>query len=305
MAGGGNPAAAQNPAAMSGARPNVFNQSASAYTGALNGTQGAMQYAAYAPVEQATAATYNADQMAAARQFADTDLDPYWNPYQSNVIDQTQADMERSRMMQQNNTDAAAQAARAFGGSRHGIANAETNRNYYDRLGSTLGGLRHQGYTNAQGAAFQDIGNEMNVNANNMQATNAARAANAAAQTQVSMANAAAENAATQARINNLFGGASQLGSLSNLGFGMGQDINRTLARDGAMQQGAQQAVIDSARGRWDQHTGAPGQSLSYPLAAIGAVPVPQSTTTSQKNGIGSILSAGIGMFGPSGLGLL
>lgn len=139
-----------------------------------------------------------------AGQFAGTDINPYMNPFLGQVVDQTSADMERARLIQQNQADDAAQRAGSFGGSRHGIANAETNRNFYDRLGATMGALRSQGYENAQRAAFQDIGNRMqadlanqgmdfNVGRANMDATNTARMTGANNRTQASMANAQRE----------------------------------------------------------------------------------------------------------------
>jgi hypothetical protein len=154
----------------------------------------------------ASGSGYNAAQMGpvanvTAGQFAGMDMNPYMNPYLNNVVDQTQADMERARLVEQNATNDAMTAAGAFGGSRHGIANAETNRNYYDRLGSTMGQLRNLGFQNAQQAAFQDIGNTMqadlanqnvqyNVGAGNRDATNQARMTGANNSTSASIANA-------------------------------------------------------------------------------------------------------------------
>ena len=52
------------------------------------------------------------------------------NPYTQAVTEQSLKDLERSRQLQQQQTSAQATAAKAFGGSRQGIAEAETNRAY-------------------------------------------------------------------------------------------------------------------------------------------------------------------------------
>lgn len=227
--------------------PNLQNQVAGAYTGALQGTQQAMGMnlgmtpamantaTAFAPA--ATAMTgqatgynaftglgpdgnpmpgfgggtasgggYTAAQMGpvrdvTARQFAGTDMSQYMNPYLNTVVDQTAADMERARLIQQNQADDAMTSAGAFGGSRHGIANAETNRAFYDRLGATTGQLRNLGFESARDSAFRDIANTMqadlanqgmdfNVGSFNTGQTNEARRTGANNSTAASIANA-------------------------------------------------------------------------------------------------------------------
>jgi hypothetical protein len=67
-------------------------------------------------------------------------------------------DLERQRQMQQSQMGAAATAAGAFGGSRHGIAQAETNRAFADQGAQMAAGLRSQGFNTALGAAQQQQG---------------------------------------------------------------------------------------------------------------------------------------------------
>ena len=183
-------------------------------------------------------------------QIAGSDLSAYTNPYETQVVDQSLADLERSRLMQQNQLGAQASAAGAFGGSRQGIAEAETNRAFADQASRTASGLRQSGYQNAQQLAGQDIGRQMQ---------------------------------ADQFGVQQRLGAASQMGQLGQQAFNTGQTINQNQMQQGLMQQGMQQALIDAARGQYAGFTGAPQQSLSLPLAALGAQPN-QSTTTQQKN---------------------
>lgn len=86
----------------------------------------------------------------------DMDVGSYMNPFLNTVAGNTVNDMERARQMAQMQNSNAATAASAFGGSRQGIVEAETNRNYFDRLGNTLGSLYATGFDTAAGLAGRD-----------------------------------------------------------------------------------------------------------------------------------------------------
>lgn len=79
---------------------------------------------------------------------------------------------------------------------------------------------------------------------------------------------------------------ASGLGSLGQQGFNIGSQIQQQQAQQGLLQQGVQQALIDAAKGQYAGFTGAPGASLSAPLAALGAIPNQSTTTSSQTPGL-------------------
>ncbi len=76
-------------------------------------------------------------------------FEDYLNPYTGEVIDTTMQDMERQRQMAMGDIAGSAQAANAFGGSRHGIAEAETNRGFADEMGQISAQLRDQGFNTA------------------------------------------------------------------------------------------------------------------------------------------------------------
>jgi hypothetical protein len=65
-----------------------------------------------------------------AGSFLNQNIQDYLNPYTQAVTTQSLADLERSRQLEQQRTAAQATAAKAFGGSRQGVAEAETNRAY-------------------------------------------------------------------------------------------------------------------------------------------------------------------------------
>ena len=194
-------------------------------------------------------------------------MSQYSNPYETGVVNQNLADIERSRLLAQNNMGAQATAANAFGGSRHGIAESETNRGFADRAAAMSGQLRQQGYNTSQQMARQ-----------------------------AQMQNQQAQLQGQQQRM----GAASQLGTLSNLGFGMGQQINSQMQNQGLQQQAVQQAVIDAAKARYAGYTAQPNQALNMPLQALGAAPYDTnaSQTSNYSPGLFDYLTLGATAFG-------
>jgi len=84
------------------------------------------------------------------------DISAYANPYQTDVINAAISDLERSRQIQQIQAGDRAAAASAFGGARHGILESEADRAYFDSVGRTTAGLRHQGFETAAQLGMSD-----------------------------------------------------------------------------------------------------------------------------------------------------
>jgi hypothetical protein len=105
-----------------------------------------------------------------AGQLADADLNPYMNPYTQNVIDTSLNDLDRFRQGAISGNQASATRSGAYGGSRHGVADAETNRGFLDQAGSLVANLRNTGFQNAQQGAMFDINNRMGADQFNVNA---------------------------------------------------------------------------------------------------------------------------------------
>jgi len=123
----------------------------------------------------------------------------------------------------------------------------------------------------------------------NMAAQNQAAQFGAGASNQMSLANQSAGLQANQQRL----GAASQLGGLGQQAFNTGQTIQQNQMQQGLLQQAMQQQLIDAAKQQYGGYTGAPMQSLSAPLAALGKSQGPQTTTQSQNPGLLSYLQTG------------
>ena len=203
------------------------------------------------------------------------------NPYEQQVVSGALSDIERQRQMQANQLAAQFQGSRAFGGSREAIQQAELGRQALEQGASTAASLRQQGFGQALQAAAQQPG--MGQRAPEFGLGQGMQA---------QLANQAARLAGSQQRL----GAASQLGSLSNLGFGMGQTIQGQMAQQGALQQQLQQQIMNAARQQFEGFRNYPAQALGYYAQALGATPTPQSSTTSRQPGLFDYLTLGMSL---------
>lgn len=123
-----------------------------------------------------TAGAYNATQNelgytpsnVTAGQIASTDLAPYMNPFQRDVIDATLQEFQNGNALGLNQLRASTPTG-AFNGSRQGVAEGQLTADNARTLASTLAGLNTANFQQAQGAAGQDINNrfaadQFNVN---------------------------------------------------------------------------------------------------------------------------------------------
>ena len=127
-------------------------------------TQG--QYAPLSPqgnfnVNQAAAGGLQQAMQGTQRAMAGPNIGQFMNPYTSMVTGQTLSDLERQRQMAVNTTGAQATQAGAFGGSRHGVAEALTNEGFARQGAQTFGNLQQQGFNTALGAAQAQQGLQM------------------------------------------------------------------------------------------------------------------------------------------------
>jgi hypothetical protein len=274
----------------------------------------------------------NAERVAAG-QIAGTDLSAYTNPYESQVVGQSLSDLDRARQMQAMQLNAQATRAGAFGGSRQALMQSELGRNYLDQSARTASGLRQAGFQNAQQLAGQDIASRMQADLANQSTGLQAGTTNAQLAQQVNLANQAARNNMSQFNVGNQFqaslanqnarnnmsqfnignqlqaslanqgatlagsqqrlNAAGQLGSASNLGFGMGMDLQNQAMQQGALEQGINQMILDRAQAQYAGMQNAPAQSLGYMSQALGATPTPMTQTNTKQPGLFDYLTLG------------
>lgn len=93
---------------------------------------------------------------------AGPNINQFMNPYSGMVTATTLQDLERQRQMQMNDIGAQATRAGAFGGSRHGVAEALTNQGFAQQGANTFANLNQQGFNTALNAAQ----NQQNIQSN-------------------------------------------------------------------------------------------------------------------------------------------
>ena len=150
------------------------------------------------------------------------DIGAYMNPYTQNVTDQGLRDINRSRQIQQEKSAAGAVAAKAFGGSRQGVLEAETNRAYDENALRYVGEQNARAFQAAQEGAEADLRRQMEAR----------------------LANQGAGLQANQQRIT----ASGQLANIGAQGQQMGFAGANQLAQQGLLQQGFTQTQIDALR---------------------------------------------------------
>jgi len=149
-------------AGMADLAPTVAAQDpyqAAAYAQAVDPTTGLGAYQPYLATagQAATAAGALTGPMTAAQTTA------YMSPYQTQVIDASLADYDAQAAKSRLGLGAQAVAGGAFGGGRHGIAEAEFDVGSNRGRATLQSGLRQQGFQQAQQARQQDLANQMGL----------------------------------------------------------------------------------------------------------------------------------------------
>jgi hypothetical protein len=85
----------------------------------------------------------------------------YMNPYTSDVIDRTAADMQRQGQIGIRDLGSTAQGQGAFGGARHGLAEGTLMSEVNKNVGDLSSQMRQQGFGQAMQLAGQDVNNQM------------------------------------------------------------------------------------------------------------------------------------------------
>jgi len=206
------------------------------------------------------------------------DISQYMNPYTQEVIDRSLADIERQRLMQQQQTAAQAQAAGAFGGSRQGVAQALTNEAFARQAAQTSANLRQQGFGQATGLAQSDLNRQLQA----QQLNQAAGLSGAGFQ----------------------LGAQSQLGGMGLTGYNLAQtELDRFMANEAA-KQGMQTGLYGQQIGQAQSFFGQPAQALGYVPSAISGLPYSQSTTQGMQPGLFNYLTLGAMMYPGSRVGV-
>jgi hypothetical protein len=186
----------------------------------------------------------------------------YTNPYESQVVETALGDIERSRQLAVQQGAAQATRARAYGGSRQALTEAETNRAAMEQAARTSAQLRAQGFETAGRMAAQDVGFGLQ-----------------GAQQRLSAAQQL--GALTQAAQGGQLAGAGQIGQLGIAG--TQSEVGRANALAGYQQAQAQLALQEAQqRAAMAQATSAADLARGGQLAQLGLSGQQAATTGAQ-----------------------
>lgn len=188
-------------------------------------------------------------------------MNAYRNPYTQQVTNRAINDIGRTTAMQQEVNRASAANAGAFGGSRHGLVEAETNAAAQRNIGDLSANLNLQGFNTAAGLAQNDITNRMTGGANAV-------------------------------------AGAGVLGNLATSGFNMGNTLQNQQWQQGLVAQQMQQQQLNDAQQQFYGFANSPLNYLNMMGSALSGSPLSGNTTqTSQYTpGLGDYLSFVMGL---------
>jgi len=248
-------------------------------------------------------------------QLATTNLNPYMSPYQQQVIEAGQADIERQRQLASENLAAQAQRAGAFGGSRQAVQEGILAGEALRQAGALSAQQRQQAFETALRSGQFDIGqtqaartmasqqqfqaSQLAQQAREAAAAReqAARQGNMQAANQFALQQAQLEQAANQANYQGQFQAAniqqSAAGGLTGLGgqmFGQGMRGLEQQQRAAALAQQQQQQMLNAARQQTLANLGYPGQALQTGTGILGQLPS-SSMSTDGRPGLFGILS--------------
>lgn len=231
---------------------------------------------AYAPLMESAKGTYGMgvtsamsgyDEFGRPLAYDPQSYRPYYDPYVEEVIDRTQADIQRSGDIQRQRAAGQAVGAGAFGGSRAAVQQQEIQRNVEEQKARTGAQLRSQAFNQAQEQAQSAFQNQM-------------------------------QRGQTGAQIFQGLGTAQAgLGQLAQtLGY---QDV-QNLLNVGGIEQKQRQAEYDVQRQSAIEEAYEPFQRFSYMSDIFRGVPSTQSTMTAksapEQNVLGSTIGTTMGL---------
>ena len=238
----------------------------------ITGTDLAAQMAAYGGVYQPSQITAQKTNLGLGQ--GPGTIGSYMNPFSEMVRKNALADLESSRQTAIQQMGERANAAKAFGGSRQGVAESLTNLGFAKQAGNLGATLNEQAFNQAMAAQQADI----------------------ARQSAADIANQQAGLQGAQLRL----GGASQLGNLAAQQQALRLGGAQAVMGAGGARQALDQQQMDAIRNIGLQRLGVVQSSLGAQPANLGM----QSTTPQYSNPASSALGgalAGGKLFGVPG----
>jgi len=237
----------------------------------ISGTDLAAQMAAYGGVYQPGQITAQQTNLGMT---GPGSIGSYMNPYTESVRANALGDLESARRAAIQQTGERATAARAFGGSRQGVAEALTNQGFAKQAATLGTTLNEQAFNQAMAMQQADIGRRSAAD----------------------IANQQAGLQGAQLRL----GGASQLGNLAAQQQALRLGGAQAVMAAGGARQALDQQQMDAIRNIGLQRLGVVQSSLGAQPANLGMVATTPQYSNPASGALGGALAGGQ-LFGPVG----
>lgn len=232
--------------------------------------------------------------------FTQGDVSAYMNPFISNVEDAALSRLAGATQQGINRIGDQALQARAFGGSRQGLAEGVALGEAARSAGELSANLRSQGYNQAAQLLQADQQRNLQAQLANQAVGLQAGQFNAGQSLQAQQLNQAA-GLQTAAMRNAT---AAQLANLANQYQGSRQLDAAILENIGQQRQAQAQAGLDEAYARWQEQMRYPTEMLNLRLGATSATPYSTTTTGNQFVPRGNSFLTGLGTVGSATAGI-
>ena len=209
---------------------------------------------------------YQSQDLSAA-QIADVDMSSYMSPYTQNVIDSGLSKLGDFQEQELNKQGYQASRAGAFGGSRHGVAEAETRKDYGQQASDLITSQMQEAFINAQDMAAQDI----------------------ASQNEFALENVLADERAAAIQA----GGAEGLVGTAGDQLGYALDVLGSQMEAGGLPQLIEQLGLDAEYQQFLNEQQHPLIGFDALIGAAGGIPQGYGMTTQETSGLGPTLAAG------------
>jgi hypothetical protein len=186
---------------------------------------------------------------------ANTNLQPYMNPYTQSVINTTLPIMQQNLALSQDQNQDAAASANAYGGSRQAIQQGVTQAQGAQNMAQMAAQLNQANFTQAQAGATGDLNRQLTAAQGNQSATLAGQ--------------------------QNQIAGASGLANMANLENTGALQQYMSLSGAGQTEQTQQQNQITADMNQFNQAWNYPTTQMNTLLASLGMTPYGQTQTTS------------------------
>jgi len=235
-----------------------------------------------------------------AQNFLSGNVGAYMNPYIQNVEEAALSRLAGATQQAVNRIGDQALAARAFGGSRQGIAEGVALGEATRSAGELSANLRSQGFTQAANLMQADAQRALQADLANQQAGLQAGQFTAQQALQAQQLNQAAGLQGLQGRL----AAAQQTGALAQQAQAARQLDAALLENIGQQRQAMNQAALDEAYARFMEQRNYPIEMLNLRLAATSATPYGATTTGTQFVPRGNALLGGLGAVGSAASGI-